>query len=261
MRAVATREAVIGELLTSLPPGPVGRYDSATRFDVDISGQLASVLEAQLLSGRNVAAVQNDDGGWEVLQFLSAELIAPNVYELSVFLRGQAGTESEMFAGTSSGASFVLLDSAITGVNLTADELRLPLNWRYGPAGRDIGDASYVDDTHAFQGIGLRPFSPVHVQADRSGGDIDLSWVRRTRVSGDSWETVEVPLGEEREQYEVEVLNLGQPVRTLTTVEPSVSYSAAEQIEDFGAVQSSVSIRVYQVSSTWGRGVPVSVTL
>ncbi|MGH1418220.1 MAG: baseplate multidomain protein megatron [Hyphomicrobiaceae bacterium] len=261
LRGIATREAVIGETLNELTPGPVGRYDFATRLQVQVSGQLSSQLESQVLSGSNAACVRNSSGGWEVFQFLSAELIATDVYELSALLRGQAGTEAEMLDGINPGATFILLDGAVAEIDVTSNDLRLPLNWRYGPAGRDIGDASYVDIVHAYQGVGLRPFSPVHPRAIRTNDDIALSWIRRTRVGGDSWETVEVPLGEDEERYEVDVLDGDVPVRVLSVTSPNASYTAQQQVEDFGVPQSSVSVRIYQLSSTWGRGAAAEVTV
>ena len=49
----------------------------------------------------------------------------------------------------------------------------------------------------------LRPFSPVHGKYDASTHL--LSWIRRTRVDGDNWTGLDVPLGEAEELYEVNV--------------------------------------------------------
>ncbi len=139
-------------------------------------------------------------------------------------------------------------------MNLTLDELRLPLNWRFGPAVRDIGDASYMTQAHTFAGQGLKPLSPVHVRARREDGDIALSWIRRTRSGGDSWDVAEVPLGEDRERYEVDILDGDDVVRTISSTTPSAVYTAAEQVDDFGAEQSVVHVAVHQMSAVYGRG-------
>src|SRR5262249_35991871 len=157
---------------------------------------LASVTELALLGGANAAAVRNDDGDWEVLQFLSAVLTAPATYTLTGLLRGQAGTEHAMRASLAPGARFVLLDGALTRLDLAEDELGLAFNWRCGPASRDLGAPSYLQLAHAFRGEGLKPLSPVHLRATRSAGDLHLTWIRRTRLGGDSWDTVDVPLAE-----------------------------------------------------------------
>ena len=217
---------------------------------------LTSCTLLQLLAGRNVAAVRNADGEWEVIQFQTATLIAPGTYELSGLLRGQGGSEFAMRPAVAAGARFVLLNTAVARVDLAASEIRLPYSWRYGPATRDIGDASYAVAAHTFQGLGLKPLSPVHVRASRAGGDVTIAWMRRTRIGGDSWETPDVPLGEDAESYEVDILDGASVVRTLTASTPGVVYAAAEQTADFGSAQPAYDIRVYQLSASYGRGTP-----
>jgi hypothetical protein len=109
---------------------------------------------------------------------------------------------------------------------------------------------------HTFQGLGLKPLSPVHVRGLRAGGDVLLSWIRRTRLGGDSWETPEVPLGEDAESYEVDILDGGSVVRTLASATPTVTYTAAQQAADFGSSLPAYDIRVYQLSASYGRGTP-----
>ena len=177
---------------------------------------------------------------------------------MSGLLRGQFGSETAGLDALPAGARFVLLDGAVTGVPIAESERGLALNWRCGPGNRDIGDASYVTVPFVYRGIGLRPLSPLHVRAKRVDGDIILSWVRRTRAGGDSWETSDVPLGEESESYEVDILDGTAVKRTLTSSSPSVVYASADQIFDFGNIQPSVSINVYQTNLLFGRSAPRS---
>jgi hypothetical protein len=177
-------------------------------------------------------------------------------------LRGQFGTEGAMRGPVAAGAQFVLLDGAVARVPMQSSELRLPLNWRYGPGNRGIGDASYVTVPFTYEGLGLRPLSPVHIKGERDGGDLRISWIRRTRIGGDSWEVAEVPLGEDVESYEIDVLDADDAVkRTIAVTSPSALYTAADQIADFGSVQSAVSIRVYQTNTRFGRGAPRAAVL
>jgi hypothetical protein len=83
-----------------------------------------------------------------------------------------------------------------------------------------------------------------------------LTWMRRTRVGGDSWETPEVPLGEDVESYEVDVLDGDSVVRTLASDTASVVYTAAQQVADFGSPPPTYNVRVYQLSAAYGRGTP-----
>ncbi|MEQ1716462.1 MAG: hypothetical protein ABL907_10835, partial [Hyphomicrobium sp.] len=133
---------------------------------------------------------------------------------------------------------------------------------RYGPANRGIGDASYRTVAHAFSGQGLKPYAPVHLKGTRAGGgDLTMSWIRRTRIGGDSWEQNDVPLSEDSERYDVDILQGAVVKRTISATTPSIIYTAAQQVLDFGAVQPAVSVRVYQMSALAGRGSPRAATL
>jgi hypothetical protein len=262
LEAMVLGPAVTGTTLDPLPAGAVSRLDRAAVLRVALDqGALASVTELALLGGANLAAVENGDGAWEVLQFQSAVLTAPATYTLTGFLRGQFGTEHAMRSAVAAGARFVLLDSAVTPVGITEDEIGLPFVWKCGPASRDLGSSNYVDLDHAFTGEGLKPLSPVHVRGTRAGGDLAITWVRRTRLGGDSWDGIDVPLGEGEERYEIDILDGPDVVRTLTATAPSATYPAADQTADFGAPQSSVSVRICQMSATRGRGTPAEAVL
>jgi len=263
LRTRVTAPAVMGVTLDDLPSGPLAVLDRAARVRVEIgSGTLASVTRAQLLAGANAAAIRNDDGGWEVIQFETATLVGDLTYELSGLLRGQGGTEREMRDPVPAGAPFVLLGSEVARVGLTAGEVGLPLRWRYGPVTRDIADRSYASATHAFTGRGLAPLSPAHVRSERaSDGDLTLSWTRRTRIGGDNWEAADVPLSEETERYEIDILDGASVVRTILSAAPSCSYAAAEQTADFGGPQGAISIAIHQMSAARGRGTPKFATV
>jgi hypothetical protein len=159
------------------------------------------------------------------------------------------------------GARFVLLDGALARIDMTEDELGLAFSWRCGPASRDLGSPNYVQLAHAFRGEGLKPLSPVHIRGTRASGDLNLAWLRRTRIGGDSWDTVDVPLGEAEERYEVDILEGATVKRTLTATTPAATYTVAQQTADFGAPQSSVALRICQVSATRGRGTPREATV
>jgi hypothetical protein len=262
LKAMAIAPVVTGVTLDPLPPGAVSRLDRATSVRVKLdSGALASVTELALLGGANLAAVRNEDGGWEVLQFLSAVLIAPATYTLTGFLRGLAGTEHAMRAPVAAGARFVLLDGSLARIDMTEDEIGIAFNWRCGPASRDIGSPHYAQVAHTFVGEGLKPLSPAHVRGSRLDGDLNLTWVRRTRVGGDSWDGIDVPLGETEERYEIDILDGSTVKRTLAATSPSAVYTAADQTADFGSPQSSVPLRIFQLSATRGRGTPREATL
>ena len=81
-----------------------------------------------------------------------------------------------------------------------------------------------------------------------------LSWSRRTRIDGDSWELVEVPLGEENERYELGILDGEDVLRTEIVNAPGWVYPAAQEYADFGALQPDIALSLRQLSATVGRG-------
>ena len=157
------------------------------------------------------------------------------------------------------GARFILVNSAVTPINMRPDEVGLALNYKYGPASESLDEPSYGSEAHACSGLGLRPLSPVHLQGKRNpaNGDWTLAWTRRTRIGGDSWAGLEVPLAEERELYRLEILDApgGDVLRSVEMAAPSFLYTASMQTADFGSTQWNVSIRVAQVSPVYGPGV------
>ena len=118
-------------------------------------------------------------------------------------------------------------------------------------------------------GVGLRPFSVAHVEQPwrkpRAPGDLTIRWTRRSRaLAADSWGGLEVPVAEEMEAYEVEILDGAVVKRSLTTATTSALYTAAAQTADWGALLGpgdTLDIRIYHLSALVGRGAPKSVTL
>lgn len=83
---------------------------------------------------------------------------------------------------------------------------------------------------------------------------IELSWIRRTRIDGDSWDLAEVPLGEETERWEIAVRNAGAEVRRATTQTAAWVYPSAWELADFGMPQAEIEIVIAQISAVAGRG-------
>lgn len=85
--------------------------------------------------------------------------------------------------------------------------------------------------------------------------------MRRPRWHGEWLDNIDVPQFEDAEAYEIDILNGNTVVRTITSNTTSASYSAADQTADFGTAQSVLSIAVYQMNSTIGRGYPGKATV
>ena len=109
--------------------------------------------------------------------------------------------------------------------------------------------------------LGLRPLSPCQLRARRDGADVVFSWVRRTRIDGDSWEIDEVPLAEEQESYSIGILDGSTLKRSATSGATQYRYTAAAIAEDFGIDPELFTLRIAQLSATFGPGANLQRTI
>ncbi|WP_162916919.1 baseplate multidomain protein megatron [Cohaesibacter haloalkalitolerans] len=251
-----SNSAIIGETLTALDKGPLYVLDRGNSLDIEIfSGSLLSVTEDELLAGANAFAIETSAGTWEIIQAQTVELIGTNRYRLSTLLRGQLGTESAMLDTVAAGAAIVYLAQGIAQADMTLSDVGKDYYWRYGPEGETVGSDRFTTEQHAFTGRALKPYAPVHARWSIDDADNHtITWIRRTRLDGDSWDLYQVPLGEEQEAYEVDIISGGAVVRTITTSAPQASYSAAERLADLGSATAGYDVAIYQISQTLGRG-------
>ncbi len=255
LNTLLERRAAIGVTQTPLMRAAPGRWDRGPRLRVRIPGAaLASVSRGALLDGANLLAIgSGSDDQWELLQFAEAELMEGDTYELSMRLRGQLGTDAVMPDAWPVGSTVVLIDRALAQIELARSARSLVRHYRIGPARRSLDDPSYVHEIRAFDGIGLRPYSPVHLRAERrASGDVAAQWIRRTRIDGDSWSGREVPLGEESESYAVRVLRDGAVAREVVVSAPEWVYPQAAQEED--GTEAGFTLAVAQISERFGPG-------
>jgi len=250
--------ATMGRTRDALPAGLVDRLDHAHVFEVELSsGALSSVSLLQMLAGANRAAIGTAEDGFEIIQFLSAELTGPRTYRLSGLLRARGGSAAEMQDLRAAGQRFVLLNAAVVQPETTLAEAARPSQWRIGPQLYDHGHESYAEISLPPVLKALRPLAPVHLRGDRTAEGTALSWIRCTRNDGDGWELADVPLGEANEFYRVTILDGGTQKRSADVPAPYYLYGTSEMAADFGAVPASFTARVQQVSTTFGPGIAI----
>ncbi len=254
LQQVVSGQAVIGFTQTPLRRASAGLWDEGAPLLVNlIGGVLESRPREALLSGANFAAIgDGTPDNWEVFQFAHADLQSEGVYALSKRLRGQFGTDAAIPDVWPEGSVFVLLDQRVTQTALSRSERRVAKHYRIGPATRGYDDPSFVHQVEAFNGNGLRPYAPVHLRFRSAGlGDV-LSWTRRTRIDGDDWGALDVPLGEETESYLIQIRVDGSLVREQIVNQPSWTYTDAMKLED--GVDGPYDFRVAQLSAAYGPG-------
>jgi len=226
-------------------------FDEGNTVTVQLSAgsaTLSSTTATLVLNGANRALIGN-----EIIQYRTATLTGLRTYVLSGLLRGRYGTEAAMATHTT-GETFVHLGAAIN-VEGIYSELFVPRYYKAVTRGKslDWGTATPFTNT----GIALRPYAPVQLGGGRNADDdLLLQWVRRTRVGGAWTDYSEVPLSESDELYRIRIYSDGDydtVVNTFASTTASYTYSAAEQVVDFGSEQATVYWSVAQ-SGTFGYG-------
>ncbi len=242
---------------TELPYANPNIWDRGSSITVTLQyGSLTGTTEAAIDANpmANLAAI-GAPGMWEIVNFTTATLGAPNTYTVSGFKRGRRGTEWAAELHTSND-QFVMLSTAEDAA-MGLSEVATDLSFKAVTSGRTEAGAFQID-LSPFTGASLKPYAPCQLTAaqDSTSGDWTLDWIRRTRVGGAWTGGAAIPLSEASEEYEVEILDADDEViRTYSGLtSPTTSYTNAHQVADFGVVVEEFGWRVYQISDAVGRG-------
>ncbi|CAN7512951.1 baseplate multidomain protein megatron [Bosea sp. LjRoot237] len=257
LAGVVEAPSIMGETLTELVPGPLWRTDRLASVDVRLrGGSLASVAPEAALAGGNALAFIDAAGEVEIVTAARVELIGARTFRLSQMVRGLGGSESAASRMLAPGARVVVLDGAAVPLTTSLDDIGRHVRYRIGPPNADVAAASMRELSATVGTAPLRPLAPVRVSARRLSTGIALNWIRRSRFGGDSWETAEVPLGEDTERYRVTIRAGGAPVRIVEVDVPAMLYEEVQEFADFGSPQAALDVELAQLSVVAGSGAP-----
>jgi hypothetical protein len=185
---------------------------------------------------------------------MQAELIGERRYRLSGLLRGLGGSEAAASRTLPAGAILVRLDETVVSLARGLAEMGRSWKYRLGPIGRDHADEAALAFEATVGREALLPFSPVQVRARRESDGVQITWMRRSRIEADSWEPVDIPLGEEAERYAVEIYDGENLIRRIEATSPQVLYPISDEFADFGEPCANLALRVVQISASVGDG-------
>jgi len=240
-----TAPAAMGALMTDLPAGPTGRWDYASELDIKIAKlDLASVDEAAIFDGQNRFAIETDKG-WAVIAARGITLINENIYRLKTLLR-------ETSDGIAAGAKVVWLGRGLAPYPIDPARIGETMTLIGIAVGRESVPLEFTYHAHH-----LRPFPPVHGKVRLTDTHFEASWIRQTRTGGDNWAAMDVPLGEDREIYRVQIVRgeeilVGFEVDTLTL---------SVNLGDIPAVQAGDALKIAQGSDIYGFGAPLTLLI
>ncbi len=259
-----TQKCTFGTARSKLSSAPPDVVDAAGTLQVDlIAGSLESVTLLNMLSGQNHFAY-GQAGRWEIIAAQTCTLQADGSYVLRDFLRGRFGTEQHAGAHLEGDAVVHLNDPDVAYIGMDLSAVGLQRHYRGITAGRAI--TTDTDRPLTYSANNLKPLSPIYLNGSRhpTTNDWTLTWVRRTRVGGEWRDSVDAPLSETSEAYEIEIYASGAYStikRTLSSATATVAYTSADQVTDFGSNQATLYVKIYQISSTVGRGFPLTTSI
>ncbi|MCB4863256.1 phage tail protein, partial [Sphingobium sp. PNB] len=222
--------AVMGRTDNGLAAGSVTMIDRINALHVTLLSadmELAGADEAALGLGRNLCLV-----GRELVQFSHVVQTGAASFRLEGLRRGLFGTEWAMDSH-GEGEAFLLLEEDRLVELAAYGGVEIGGSLHVSAIG--VGDSEPADALLTIRGEALAPPSPVHVTArpDGDGGWI-VGWTRRSR-SGWRWTGgADVPLGEDRESYELRLWAGSTELRRIVTDRSPWTYDAAAVAEDMG---------------------------
>lgn len=234
-------------------------WDEVNTFDVMVQGTavLSTKTDLEVLAGANLILM-----GDELISFKTATLVSDDTYRLGGLLRGRLGTNLHM-TGHRQAESGLIIDRAVLVRASSLNERTIQKWYKPTTIGQDIGGVTPKPFTNTSECF--RPWSPAFQDATRDGSDnLTVTWHRRTRHSGEWLDSVDVPLHEPSQSYEVDVLDVpgGTVLRTFTgLVTETVAYTAAEQVTDGFTAGDPIPMEVFQINTDIGRGYPLVRTM
>lgn len=263
--AVGVPGATMGQTINALSGvDSFALMDKANTLTVRLAnGDLSSVTETALLAGANHFAL-GAHGRWEIIAAQTCLLQGDGTYVLRDFIRGRFGTE---WAVNTHAAldTLVLLDTdTLVQSGIASTFIGVERKYRGVTLGQSEDEATTQSLT--YNAVNLECLSPVYLNGNRAASnDWTITWVRRTRIGGEWRDKIDAPLSEASESYEVEIYSdatystLKRTLSGLTTA--TATYTSAQQTADFGAAQTTLYLKIYQISAIAGRGYSLTTSI
>ena len=239
------RPMTYGRLSEALPATPISRRLA--------KGCVVTFANTEPPPTSGKAALYDTGRVVDILTWARATWVASQTWRLEGIVRGYHGGATGPALPVATG--FVVLDDALVAADLDPSLIGVPLEWTAAPAAQ--ADLETRLEARFSQNAAL-PWSPCHLRARRTPNGIQFSWVRRASGDGDSWALPEVPRGLSVETYVVCVKSsTGASLRIFEVEGPSCLYPVSDELADFGAQQTQITISICQRGPAGRLGYPL----
>lgn len=219
--------SVMGVLVEGIGPAEPDRWRRDYGLLVRLyGGALRPADRAATLAGANLAAVERDNGGWEILQFSDAAMEGPEMWRLSKLLRGQAGSAG---GAASAGARFLLLDAAALHFDLAPAEAGEARDWLIGPAALPQDHDAQTALRFAPSGVANRALAPAQLRVTADSAAWIATWAPRRSGDRDLWRDRD---GDAQARFLVRVVEDGATRRAEEAAGPEWRYRFEDAAAD-----------------------------
>lgn len=241
-----TTPSVIGTCQSQI--SPTGTYTSTITV-ATIDNELESISTNDLALGLNTCLFGN-----QIRKFKTAEIPAPETWQLSDVYAPQRGTQGQLPPQV--GDRFVLLkgeNAFLKKIKYKPEDMGQVRYFKAVSSGQTLDEVAPVIIT--LQGNAQKPYPPRFTSYTYdTPGNITLQWGRFDRHDPSSalinFDTIA------DQEYELNILDSSQNiVRSYTAIHNvELVYPVADQITDFGSAQTSLWAQVAEVNAEFGRG-------
>jgi hypothetical protein len=249
----ASQEATLGIVETATSSADYHVWDETTQITVKLnSGSLLSKSELAVLNGDNWAMI-----GQEIIGFKNATLIAEKTYRLTGLLRGRQGTEQ--YVGThQANELFCLINSALIKIDLADSDRGTTKKFKVVTIGSSL-DKADAEDVHIVSN-NTRMWPVYNPVIALQGQDWVISWRERVRFDNQIKDFATTNHDPDWAGFGVAILDADGKVKSSYVVQgTSVTYTAAQQVTDFGTLQAGIKVSIVQMSQKWGGGYPTVI--
>ena len=246
-------ESTVGyttEVLADQPRWTVWDHDNTLNIRVLNSKTFEDKTRLEVLDGANALFFP-----WtgELIQFMSKTLESDGSYTISGLLRGRKGTSWATGLHVQSEPVVLLYGITTYRISDVIGNIGKTFDYRAVTFGKSLTDVSSTSLTQ--NGVAIKPIAPAHLSVViESNGDVTSTWFRSARLNHGWNDSIDVPLDEPSEKYDITYTVAGTLVHTerITTAEHTYLFADQQEESQGGALE----VNVYQISDRLGRGYP-----